>query len=165
MSRYKILIPFVLLLASCQKHHLATTTDAVPQLEMNQKPRIIFVNLEITEDSLTQDKTVVLINSIVSDGKLKAKKEEAAALAPGDIQCSFLSGSGQVLHTIAIPDPFNKTFEYASEDGKLQKKTIKLHKATISLRAPLEPGTAQLLVQQLQDNKQLKDLHTLKLSL
>lgn len=163
-----LLFPLLLLFVSCQKSNMAASSSPPSpalQQDVKQESQIIFVNLEITEDTVTQEKSIALLNSIMSGGKLKNKSTADAPVAPGDMLCSFLSGSGEVLYSMAVPNPLEKTFEYASEDGILQKKKVKLAKATITLRAPLEPGTTQLRVQQLQENLQLKNLHTINLSL
>ncbi len=150
-------------MCSCQRSSLASATPAVEQEA--QGPRILFADLEITLDSLTQVKTVVLVNTLVAEGKLKKQVAEETEGAPGDIKCTLLNSRRQELYTAVIPNPLQKTFELSSESGEMQQKTIRSSSALFTLRAPFAPGASLLLVQQIQVTNRLEDLKLLNLPL
>ncbi|PVY42352.1 hypothetical protein [Pontibacter virosus] len=125
--------------------------------------QIIFLDLELKRDSLTKESLVKLLNKTVTEGRMKNLAHPYEEHGPGALVCSFLSTAGQVLFTTTIPDPLANTLEYASESGELQKKTFQLQQAAFTLRAPYYPGTSQLLIEQLQEDKQPKEIARLTL--
>ncbi|MBF8963916.1 hypothetical protein I0P70_11710 [Pontibacter sp. FD36] len=154
-------------LAACQTSHTsstaASTAEAGGQAMTSHASQIIFLDLELRRDSLTKESMVKLLNKTVTDGRMKNLAHQGHENGSGDLQCSLLSSAGQVLYSTAIPDPLANTLEYAAESGELQKKTFQLQQTTFTLRAPYYPGTEILLIEQLQEDKQLKEIARLTL--
>ena len=164
----QLLIPLVIMtLSACQTSNTSSTSTqpaTADRQDVTSTPtQIIFLDMEISRDTLTKESTVKLLNKMVTDGRMKNLAHPDQQPGPGDLQCSFLSGAEQVLYTTPLPDPLANTLEYAAQTGELHTKTFHLPKATFSLRAPYYPGSTYLRIEQIQPDNQRKEIARLPL--
>ena len=116
--------------------------------ESNPKdsPRILFLNYEITRDSVNSTYTAQLINKVVAKGSLKNDRIPPLQPATGDLELQVLDVNQQIMTTLYIPDPLDKSVEFVNDAGELQQKMISLETAQFSVRIQLEPGAHSTLL-------------------
>lgn len=127
----------------------------------DDSPRILFLNYEITRDSINSTYTARLINTVQADGSLKKDSTPFNKPVTGDLELQLLNANQQVLTTLYIANPLDKSVEFVNDAGELQQKMISLETAQFSVRLQVEPGAHSTLLKRItgpdsEDTFQLK---------
>lgn len=112
-------------------------------------PRILFLNYEITRDSVNSTYTARLINMMRADGSLKENRTPLYKPVTGDLEIQVLNANQQVLTTLYIANPLDKSVEFVNDAGELQQKMISLETAQFSVRMQLEPDAHSALLKRI----------------
>jgi hypothetical protein len=134
------LIPIILISLmgwqSCFVTHSNTKTESNSD-SPTVTPKIIFLDYSVKPDKSTGALEILLINKIVTEGKLKINNVQQAILKPGDLKCMTLDNRMNPLDSIIVTDPLNVTVESVNEKNELFKKEIKKDSAQFSIRLQL----------------------------
>ena len=112
----------------------------------DDSPRILFLNYEITRDSVNSIYTATLINTVQADGSLKKDRTPPIKPVTGDLELQVLNANQQVLTTLYIANPLDKSVEFVNDAGELQQKMVSLETAQFSVRLQIEPGAHSTLL-------------------
>jgi hypothetical protein len=99
--------------------------------------KIIFLNYSVKSDKSHGTLEILLINKIITEGKLKVNNTGPEIPKPGDLKCITLDFSLNHIDSIIIPDPLNITVESVNENNELFKKEITRDSAQFSIRLQL----------------------------
>ncbi|TGV02028.1 hypothetical protein [Flavivirga rizhaonensis] len=168
MEKQKLNIPkitiafffFMMLLGCASKQSLSTNTNKI-----EKTPKIIFLNYTIKKTS-NGNRTVSLINKIITEGKLKdhnknSKKEPVS----GDLMCYQLDKKSNILQSIIVKNPLKKTVESLNDSKSFQTSHIELKHTSFSLRLKLEPQTKYISINEItQVKKEIKPLIKTKIN-
>jgi hypothetical protein len=121
---------------SCFVTHSNTKTESNSD-SPTVTPKIIFLDYSVKPDKSTGALEILLINKIVTEGKLKINNVQQAILKPGDLKCMTLDNRMNPLDSIIVTDPLNVTVESVNEKNELFKKEIKKDSAQFSIRLQL----------------------------
>jgi hypothetical protein len=102
-----------------------------------QTPQIIFLNYTIKLDRSKGDYEIILINKIITEGKLKLNSTESETPKPGDLKCITLNNHMEPIDSLIISDPLNITVESVNENNALFKKEVARDSAQFSIRLQL----------------------------
>lgn len=116
------------------------------ELLPDDSQRILFLNYEITRDTVNSTFTARLINKVTVAGKIKSEKVPIAQAETGDLELQVLGKNQQILKTLYISNPLDKVVEFVNDRGELQKNVISLNTAEFSVRFQLEPDAATTLL-------------------
>lgn len=152
----------LLFVFSCASKKEVPKTESI----VEEKPRLIFLNYTITEDA-NGVKTVDFINKTVADGKARNSSNKYMKTGRiGDLKCSQLNNKSQILQSIFIKNPLNKTIEFVNDSLQLESKALKLKKTPLSLRLQLHAKTEHIIIAEVTDSLQnTKPLYITKLEI
>ena len=102
-----------------------------------QPPQIIFLNYSVKLDKLKGDYEIILINKIITEGKLKLNSTESETPKPGDLKCITLNNNMEPTDSLIISDPLNITVESVDDNNALFKKEVSRDSAQFSIRLQL----------------------------
>jgi hypothetical protein len=93
-------------------------------------PRILLLNFEVFEND-----SIVMINSALSQGKIRGRSAVEKEPEPGDLIVTFLTSgmiecSRQVIH-----NPLRRRVEFSDEYQQIRSRTITLDAAIFAVRA------------------------------
>ncbi|WP_157514689.1 hypothetical protein [Mangrovimonas sp. TPBH4] len=108
-----------------------------------------------------QEYQVALINTIITEGKLK--KSNTSIAKPGDIECQLLSQDNTVLNQSIIKHPFTKRFETMAEDGSLKSKLIEFQEIDLPIKMQYHPNTKYIILYLITETNQKIELTTNRL--
>lgn len=97
-------------------------------------PEIIYLNYSVKPDKLNGTLQILLINKVVSEGRLKGNNARQEIPKPGDLNCITLDNNMNPVDTIIVPDPLNITVESVGENNSLFKKEVVRDSAQFTLR-------------------------------
>ena len=100
-------------------------------------PKIIFLDYSVKPDKSNGTLEILLINKIITEGKLKISNPQPAIPKPGDLKCITLDNRLNPVDSIIVPDPLNVTVESVNERNELFKTEIKKDSAQFSIRFQL----------------------------
>jgi len=109
-------------------------------------PKILFLNFEITRDSVNSTYTAQLINTVVANGSLKYDRTPPIQPEKDDLELQVLDSKQQIMTTIYISNPLDKSVEFVNDAGELQQKMISLETAQFSVRLQVEPDAHSTLL-------------------
>lgn len=121
----------LLMLFTCCHSHLSSNTAENQPIKMNE---ILFINLKI-EAKNAKEKSITLINSIKSEGKLKSSTPQYSP-APNAtyIICTLLNAKKKKIDEIILEHPLLRDVESFEENGHIQQNSINISSAEFSLR-------------------------------
>lgn len=166
--RYHILLILFssLWLVSCKTTKQNAPAAIEANAEVEQGPQLIFLNFKIEQDSIKNIEKAVLVNHIITAGKLKQDiAAERINVESNNLICSFFDADMQLLKQIILDHPLHKTVEAVSADGQLTTRTIHLSEAEFSIRTQLEINTVYITLEKILDNPENRTLllkHNLK---
>lgn len=132
----RLIAALALLVSGCKTPQLQQTKEISIQ---NKTPKILFLNGEISYDSLSQEYTIELINKILSYGKIKPNPEHSHIHIENQLNYRLLNKNKQVIDDYAIPNPLLKDIEYIDDNGQMGRKRLQLKQAEFSIRVQLPP--------------------------
>jgi hypothetical protein len=100
-------------------------------------PRIIFLNYSVKKDKSNGEIEILLIDKMVTEGKLKINNIGPEIPKPGDLKCITLDNHLTAIDSLIVPDPLNVTVESVNENNALFKKEIAKDSAQFSVRLQL----------------------------
>lgn len=158
---YALLVAMGFVLVSCATKKNISQTEA--EIEVN--PKLLFLNYIITEN-ISGDKTVQFISKKTVDGKARGRSNKYVTSGKiGDLKCSQLNSKSQILKSIFIKNPLNKTIEFVNDSFLLESKSLRVKKAPLSLRLQLHPDSKQIVISEVIDSLlNNKKLHTTRLN-
>ncbi|MEM8906975.1 MAG: hypothetical protein AAGD05_03940 [Bacteroidota bacterium] len=127
------------------------------------KDQILFFNLTIQKVTATQKDPIQIVQTIVSDGKIKKDFGSKADYRPYQLLCSFLDTEQTLLKQTAIAHPLFRRYEYLGEDGQMTSKMVTAESGQFTLRTQLTAGIHYLKVEEILENGPPQLLQILKL--
>ena len=118
---------------SCSVTHSNTKTK-VNSGSITATPKIIFLNYSIKQDKSNGAIELLLINTKITEGNLKASDSQPGLSKPGDMKCITLDNHMNPVDSFIIPDPLNVTVESVDENNALFKKEVSKDSAQFSIR-------------------------------
>jgi len=135
---------------SCASKKDAAKSEYI--VEIN--PKLIFLNYTITEE-VNGTKTVDFISKTVTDGKARNSSNKYIKTGRiGDLKCSQFDNKSEILQSVFIKNPLNKTIEFVNDSFQLESKALKLKKVSFSLRLQLHPNTKKIVISEVIDSLQ-----------
>ena len=117
-------------------------------------PKLIFLNYTLTEE-VNGAKTIDFISETVTDGKARNRSNKYIKIGRiGDLKCSQLDNKSEILKSIFIKNPLNKSNEFVNDSLQLESKASKLKKVSFSLRLQLHPNTKKIVISEIIDSLQ-----------
>jgi len=121
---------------SCSVTHSGTSTDIKSDSKVIT-PKIIFLNYSVKKDKSNGEIEILLIDKMVTEGKLKINNVEPEIPKPGDLKYITLDNHLTPIDSLIVPDPLNVTVESVNENNALFKKEIAKDSAQFSVRLQL----------------------------
>ena len=118
----------------------------------DNSPRILFLNYEITRDSVNLTYTAQLINTVVAKGSLKNDPIPPIQPVTGDLELQVLNTNQQIMTTLYIANPLDKSVEFVNDTRELQRKMISLETAQFSVRLQVEPGASSTILKRITES-------------
>lgn len=143
----------------------ASKKDVIQNTTIEEaNPKIIFLNYTLSED-FKGEKNIQFINKIITDGKLKNRSNKYVKTGSvGDLKCSQLDEKSNTIQSTFIKNPLKKRIEFVNDSLQFENKTLKLKKASLSLRLQLHVKTKQIVIAEIIDTlKNVKPLYITKL--
>ena len=135
-----------------------------PTFQYNpEEAQILFFNLSISKASKKDKTQVVLVETIVSKGKIKRDYPKSSPVKAFQLRCSFLDDQKNVLKQTTINHPLYRRYEYQDDEGQMQSKVVESNEGQFSLRTQLTEGIVYLQVEEILEDNQPIQLQTLKL--
>lgn len=131
-----ILLIYLMGWQSCFVTHSNTRT-AINRDSTTVTPKIIFLDYSVKPDKSNGALEILLINKIVTEGKLKINNAQTAIPKPGDLKCITLDNQMNPVDSLIVPDPLSVTVESVNEKNELFKKEITKDSAQFSIRFQL----------------------------
>jgi hypothetical protein len=103
----------------------------------NITPKIIYLNYSIKPNKSNGTLEILLINKMVTEGKLKINNTRQEISKPGDLKCITLDNHLNPVDSLIVPDPLNVTVESVNGNNALFKKEIIKDSAEFSIRLQL----------------------------
>lgn len=125
---------------SCASKQVLTEKESIAHSE----PKLLFLNYKIAKTT-NDEKTIILINHKVTDGKLKNTSLIEEKLNLGDLEYNLLDKSLNEIEKKSVKNPLVKIVEYINDLGNFEKRIIDLDSAQFSLRLQL-PNNAKYIV-------------------
>lgn len=123
--------------------------------EIDVDPKIIFLTYSISQDE-NGNQSVQFISQKIVDGKIKISPSTSIKNGKaGDLICYQLDKKSNVLNSVLIPDPLNKTIEFVDETNQFQTKTINATKTQFSIRLQLKNNTKHITISNFADKQTL----------
>lgn len=145
-----IFISLSLAACSVNKKKTPANTSPVTELEeiieVNSTPQIIFMNFELSSP-INGEITANLVNTIITEGKIKGSKNSAREIKIEDLVCKGLDKNGKVIQSLSYDNPMKKNIEYVNDEGELEKKQITLNETYFSIRMQLNPNTKSIALE------------------
>lgn len=151
LSRTGILALGMLYLGSILPSCNVSKSTSIPssgESTAKDSPRILFLNYEISRDSVSATFSARLINTVVAEGSIKKDPDPPDQAAVGDLELQVLDVNGQVLSTLLIPNPLDKFVEFVNDMGSLEQKWVSLESAQFSVRLQVQPGASSTVLRQ-----------------
>lgn len=145
--KFMLLILWVAWISSCTGSK-KITNETTDQVQTAYTPQIIFQNYTLERDSL-DNYTIKLINTIVSEGKIKPGLHHYSSSKSGDLKCLILDANKKPISDITIPDPLTKRIEYQQEDRSLTSRLLLLDQAEFSVRLQLDSASSFIAIERI----------------
>lgn len=137
---FPILIPIIFISLMGWQSCFVTHSNARSEINSDSStvtPKIIFLDYSVKPDKSNGTLEILLINKIITEGKLKISNPQPAIPKPGDLKCITLDNRLNPVDSIIVPDPLNLTVESVNERNELFKTEIKKDSAQFSIRLQL----------------------------
>lgn len=134
------LIPILSICLICWQSCSVTHSNARTKIEKDSTsftPKIIFLNYSVKPAKSIGTLEILLINKIITEGKLKVNNAQPEIPKPGDLKCITLDNQMNPLDSIIVSDPLNVTVESVDDNNALFKKEILKDSAQFSIRLQL----------------------------
>jgi hypothetical protein len=121
---------------SCRATH-SSVGNYVNRDSETATPQIIFLNYSVILGKTKGVPEVHLLNSTITEGKLKTINSDPEIRKPGDLECVSLDINLEPIDSILISDPLNITVESVDDENAFFKKEIARDSAQFSVRMQL----------------------------
>ena len=149
-----LLVPFV----SCSSLP-GVSTRSISQVQ-EMKPRIVFLMMRMTRDSLSGSNSVELVRKTIKDGALK--KQKSSEVHFGEYLSIELLEEGMPPLTFSMDHPLVKHVEY-DQNKELVAKEIRLDKSEFFIRLQLYKAAATVNIYENTGNSARKKLLSIPL--
>ena len=136
------------MLLSCNVSRHASPAPS-PVNNAGDSPRILFLNFEISRDTVNATYTAHLINAAEAKGSVKIVATPPLQPEKGDLALEVLDADQGIMKTIYITNPLDKPMEFVNDARELEYKMISLDTAEFSVRLQLEPGASFALLKRI----------------
>jgi hypothetical protein len=126
-----------------------TSSPSANESSPDDSPRILFLNYEITRDSVNSTLSAHLINTVLAKGSLKNDRTPPIQPVTGDLELQVLDKDQHILTTLYISNPLDKSVEFVNDTGELQQKMISLETVQFSVRLQADPGASSTILKRI----------------
>lgn len=133
-----VLVILLSILAACNPTRNASRSES-QESGAPATSRILFLNYQLSRDSITNSCDAKLINMIIRDGSLKEDRPGRNQAEKDDLEVLVFDNNQQIMSYQQIPNPLDKSVEYVNDAGQLERKIIHLDSTQFSVRMQIEP--------------------------
>ena len=144
LTKTTTLLFILFVVMSCASRQQVSSEES----KISPKPQLLFLNYSISKNA-DDEKTIVLINQIITDGKLKSKTKSEEKTSPEDLECLILDKDFNELEKIIIKNPLLKIVEFVNDLGNFEKRILDLDSVQFSLRLQLQPKAKHIIINEL----------------
>ncbi|MFD2823076.1 hypothetical protein ACFS5M_05310 [Lacinutrix iliipiscaria] len=144
LTKITTLLFILFVVMSCASKQQVSSED----LKVISKPQLLFLNYSISKNA-SDEKTIVLMNQIITDGKLKNKSKTEEKTSIEDLECLILDKDFNELEKISIQNPLLKIVEFVNDLGNFEKRILDLDSAQFSIRLQLKPKAKHIVINEL----------------
>jgi len=149
-----LLLPFI----SCSSLPGVSARAIPPVQEM--KPRIVFLMMRMSRDSLSGSNSVELVKKTIKEGGLK--KQKSSEVQFGEYLSIEVLEEGMPPHTFSIDHPLVKHVEY-EQNKELVAREIRLYNSEFFVRLQLHKAAATINIYENTGNSARKKLLSIPL--
>ena len=117
------------------------------------EPKILTVLLKIKTIKDNPLPQIMLLDKISANGFLKNKTGEINLAIEGSLIVQIIDRQGIIIKEEQLPNPLQKQYETADEEGKLQSHPITLEAEVFSVRIQRNPELTSLKIYIIKDRK------------
>jgi hypothetical protein len=114
--------------------------------------RILFLDYQITRDSISKTYDAQLISMIIKDGTIKNDQKDIGIAEKDDLEILVLDRNQQIMIHDHIPNPLDKSVEYVNDAGQFERKMIHLDSAQFNIRLQIDPDASSILLNRFIDD-------------
>ena len=148
-----LLFLLVTSLISCHVYKNASSS-VTGDSKAEEVPRILFLDYQVSRDTLNETLNVQLINMIIVNGKIKERPAGRFQPGQGDLELQVLDNQQQIITHQYIAYPLDRSVEYANDNGQLERRMVHLDSAQFSVRLQLEPGASSIVIKRFIDDNE-----------
>lgn len=114
--------------------------------------RILFLDYQITRDSISKTYDAQLVSMIIKEGTIKDDQNNIAQAEKDDLELLVLDRNQQTISQSHIPNPLDKSVEYVNDAGQFERKMIHLDSAQFNIRLQIDPDASSILLNRFIDD-------------
>jgi hypothetical protein len=155
---------FILILSACSSQKSNTTSDNNNAQNMPLKTdEILFINMKM-EVKNAKDKSISLINTVKSTGKLKASPPQLSPQKNDTfLTCSLLNSQKKKVDEITIEHPLLRDLESYEEDGTVKQNAVSVPSAEFSIRVQNNYDAQYIVIKEVIKGKISQQSYTINL--
>jgi hypothetical protein len=140
-------------LISCHAYKISTSPISTEN-EAEESPRILFLDYQVSRDTLDTKFMAQLINMLTVKGKIKEGHAAPDQPGLGDLELVVQDSQQQIMTQLYIPNPLDRSVEYVNSTGQLERKMVHLDSAQFSIRLQIEPGASFIVLKRMIDENE-----------
>ena len=140
-------------LISCHVYR-NTSSSLTGENKAEEVPRILFLDYQISRDTLNESFNVQLINMLVVNGKIKERPVARHQAGQGDLELQVLNSQQQIITHQYIANPLDRSVEYPNDNGQFERRMVHLDSAQFNVRLQLGPNACSIVIKRFIDENE-----------
>jgi len=108
--------------------------------------RILFLDYQITRDSISKTYDAQLVSMIIKEGTIKDDQKKISQAEMDDLELLILDSNEHTMVQRFIPNPLDRSVEYVNDAGQFERKMIHLDSTQFSIRLQVESEASSILL-------------------
>jgi hypothetical protein len=146
-----LLCLLVVSIPSCNAPKNTYNSDSQKSMA-GETSRILFLDYQITRDSISKTYDAQLISMIIKDGTIKNDQKDIGIAEKDDLEILVLDRNQQIMIHHHIPNPLDKSVEYVNDASQFERKMIHLDSAQFNIRLQIDPDASSILLNRFIDD-------------
>ncbi|RLD52647.1 MAG: hypothetical protein DRI97_14285 [Bacteroidetes bacterium] len=146
-----LLCLLVVSIPSCNAPKNTYNSDSQESMA-GETSRILFLDYQITRDSISKTYDAQLVSMIIKEGTIKDDQNNIAQAEKDDLELLVLDRNQQTISQSHIPNPLDKSVEYVNDAGQFERKMIHLDSAQFNIRLQIDPDASSILLNRFIDD-------------
>lgn len=140
-----LLLIMISIMMSCNPARHTYNSDSQKSMA-GETSRILFLDYQITRDSISKTYDAQLVSMIIKDGTIKNNQNNIGIAEKDDLEVLVLDRNQQIMTHHHIPNPLDKSVEYVNDAGQFERKMIHLDSTQFSIRLQVESEASSILL-------------------